>query len=438
MTNVREFVVLGAGLSGLAAARAIEGRGRDCIVLERAPTAGGLTRTIAVGDFCFDYTGHFLHLAHFPAPSAIPHAGLNDQDWQTIERRSACFVSGTLVPAPIQYHLGHLPAAEREQCIASYEQRPRAGASGPETFRDYVVGGFGQRLADLFLIPQNEKTMAIPLERLSRDAVRRFFPPPDDARIRMGMDQATREPAGYNARFWYPRRGGIETLVRGFATGLHSVATGQDVTAIDLARRRLRTRAGAEFGWRRALLTSMPLRQLCIASGDEELGAAAAQLSNSATISFNIGMVGELPAQFAGLHWIYVPDRDLPFYRVGFYSEISEGTVARGCSSMYVEVGVPGHELPQVDIAGDLQPRVLHALAALGWLELPQVTALAVHTIDCAYVHHTPQRDALVAQILSRLEKHDVFPIGRYGQWDYTSMEDSIRSGLDTGDRLAR
>jgi hypothetical protein len=52
--------------------------------------------------------------------------------------------------------------------------------------------------------------------------------------------------------------------------------------------------------------------------------------------------------------------------------------------------------------------------------------------IRCAYVHHTPERDARVAFIEERLAAHGIRSIGRYGSWDYTSMEDSILDGIAT------
>src|SRR5215813_5454710 len=101
-------LVLGAGISGLTAGRALQDLGYDTVVLEACPSIGGLTRTVKVGDFCFDYTGHFLHLARYGTPSEIPYADLRDEDWVSIERRSFCYVGGRLITAPIQYHLGEL------------------------------------------------------------------------------------------------------------------------------------------------------------------------------------------------------------------------------------------------------------------------------------------------------------------------------------------
>src|SRR5580704_7242922 len=122
--STKQTIVLGGGISGLSAARAIRELGHEGLVLEQCPTVGGLTRTVEVGDFCFDYTGHFLHLARYKSPADIPYAGLNDDAWQKINRRSCCFVAGKLIDAPIQYNLGQLPPEILHPCVKSYEARP--------------------------------------------------------------------------------------------------------------------------------------------------------------------------------------------------------------------------------------------------------------------------------------------------------------------------
>ena len=428
MTTRRPVIVAGAGITGLAAARELQAAGREVEVLEAAATVGGLTRSMHVGGFTFDYTGHLLHLSRFASPAEIPHAGLRDQDWQRIARRSSCWLGGTCVPAPVQYHMGRMPSPLREACMASYERRP-ALSTHPSSFREWMIAGFGQALADAFLIPQNEKSLATSLDRLSTDAVRRFFPPPDDTAVRRGFAAHDAPPDEYNSRFWYPRHGGIGALVDGLAQGLRGVSVGEGVHAIDLTRRELRTTRGRTVGWD-TLLSSLPLTHLCALSGDPTLVADAAGLTHSATVNINLGIRGALGAAFGDAHWIYTPQPELPFYRVGAYSNISRGTCPEGHASVYVEVGVPGDQMDRLDIAGDLEPRVLDALERLGWLQREQVVCRATTVIPCAYVHHTPTRDAVVARITARLAEHGVRSIGRYGAWDYTSMEDSMLDGI--------
>jgi len=424
-------IVIGGGISGLTAARTLQQRGREFILLERCPTLGGLTRTVEVGEFCFDYTGHFLHLSRYPTPADIPFAGLDNQDWIQVNRKSCCFVGEKLITAPIQYNLGELPSSILAECVESYEKRPTKVEQENVSFRDYIVNGFGERLADLFLIPQNEKTMAISLDRLSDNAVRRFFPVPDEALVRNGMRIGSRNTFGYNASFWYPKTGGIGHLVEGLRNGVENCMVNQNVAAIDLKFKTLVTTTGDTYRWN-ALFSSMPLKGLCQITGDEELIARARELSHSSTISFNIGLRGALRPEFRDLHWIYVPDRDIPFYRLGFYSNISKGACAPGYSALYVEVGVSPEQANHLDLVKDLQPDVLRWLEKLGWISSKDVVCVVTHIIRYAYVHHTINRDRLVNSIIERLRKRDVFPIGRYGLWDYTSMEDSMESARTT------
>jgi len=163
-------------------------------------------------------------------------------------------------------------------------------------------------------------------------------------------------------------------------------------------------------------------------TNDEELTGAAAELSHSSTISFNIGLRSPLQPDFEDIHWLYVPDRATPFYRIGFYSSISKGTCTPGHSAIYVEVGLPSEKVHEANLIRDLQPKVLKSLEEMGWVNSRDVVCVVVHVMRHAYVHLTPQRDKAVGTILKRLQESRVFPIGRYGLWDYTSMEDSMES----------
>lgn len=428
-------LVLGGGISGLTAARVLQQQQQEYLLLERCPTVGGLTRTVEVGEFCFDYTGHFLHLCRYATPEDIPYANLRNDEWAQIDRRSCCLVGGKLVTAPIQYNLGELPPALLNECRKSYEARPNVSNGDSASFRDYIVSGFGQALADLFLIPQNEKTMAISLDCLSNRAVKRFFPPPDEKLVRMGMDTGqTASAKGYNATFWYPRAGGIGRLVQGLRAPLASCAVNQDVVAIDLRKKTIVTKTQETFSWD-VIFSSIPLKSLCEMTNDEDLVRASAALSHSSTVSFNIGLAGPLRPEFENIHWLYVPDRAVPFYRVGFYSNIGNGMCTPGHSAIYVEVGVRPEEVDRTNLIDDLQPKVMKSLQDLGVVDNRDVSCVVIHVMRHAYVHHTPSRDKALETILARLQKAGVHPIGRYGLWDYVSMEDSMESARDTVQR---
>src|SRR5439155_3241681 len=92
-----------------------------------------------------------------------------------------------------------------------------------------------------------------------------------------------RDDAGYNATFWYPRSGGIESLVHGLAAEVRSlpgeVRTGARVAAIDLAARKLRLAAGDELSWDRLVLTApLPALARLMTDAPAAVRAAAARL----------------------------------------------------------------------------------------------------------------------------------------------------------------
>ena len=171
-------------------------------------------------------------------------------------------------------------------------------------------------------------------------------------------------------------------------------------------------------------------------TGERSLIEAATQLSHSSTVSFNLGMKGNLPEKVRESHWIYVPDSSLPFYRVGFYSNIGVGTSPPGFSSMYVECSFKPSDVPIGQDLSDLQGRVVRELERLGWVDPHTTTCVVAHTIPHAYVHHTPAHHRVVSQIMQELEHYSVHPIGRYGMWDYIAMEDSIHSALSTIEKV--
>ena len=206
-----DVLIAGAGIAGCAAAQFLQANGMDYLLVEKNVEPGGLTRSISIGEAHFDYTGHFMHLASCKSPAAIPFAHQNDEEWDLIKRKSFVFLEGEMIPAPFQYNLFYLSKGIKEECIRSFRSRPKH--ERVISFKEYLLSGFGQGMCDYFLFPYNKKMMDCPLDGLSVDAVKRFFPMPDEKRIEDGYAHEGANPdTGYNCYFWYPKRQGIGLL----------------------------------------------------------------------------------------------------------------------------------------------------------------------------------------------------------------------------------
>ena len=89
-------------------------------------------------------------------------------------------------------------------------------------------------------------------------------------------------------------------------------------------------------------------------------------------------------------------------------------------------------ELDTTDISTSLQNRVIRNLEDIGWIDPGAIICSAVHIIEFAYVHFSKNYDEVVPIILKKLKSYDIFPLGRYGKWDYTSIEDCILDAIST------
>jgi protoporphyrinogen oxidase len=56
--------------------------------------------------------------------------------------------------------------------------------------------------------------------------------------------------------------------------------------------------------------------------------------------------------------------------------------------------------------------------------------------IPYAYVVYDDERKRILPEIMSYLKRCEIFSIGRYGSWEYMSMEDTILQGKAVAEAL--
>jgi hypothetical protein len=131
------------------------------------------------------------------------------------------------------------------------------------------------------------------------------------------------------------------------------------------------------------------------------------------------------------VHWVYFPQRDVSFYRIGYYDNIF-GTDRM---SLYVELGYAAGDTVDIDAARE---RVLADLAKTGVTNGHKLVAEHSIVLDPAYVHITRGSMALVNQMRGVLAAGGVYSIGRYGGWTYCSIEDNMIEARELARMLNR
>ncbi|MFQ5669638.1 MAG: protoporphyrinogen/coproporphyrinogen oxidase [Acidobacteriota bacterium] len=431
-------VILGAGLAGLSTAYHLEAH-RPVTILEKENRPGGMTRSFRVNGFVFDLTGHLLHLRRREVRDLVQQ--ILPDGMASIDRRSFVYSHGTYTDYPFQANLHGLPPEVVRDCVVGFVETltnprtPPAGELADGSFHQWALATFGKGIAEHFLFPYNRKLWCRDLREVTAEWVSWAVPRPTVDEVVGGALGLVNRGLGYNPSFLYPKAGGIEVLPNALAAGLRSTTLrlGAAVSGIDPVRHRVRTGQGEELAYDH-LVSTLPLPRLVSLMQEvpDDLREAAAGLQATRVLNVNLGIAR---ANVTHRHWIYFPENRFIFYRVGSPTAFCQASAPEGCSSLYVEVARTG--VCPADIPG-LVRQVREDLVACGLLRPDdRIVAEQSLVIDPAYVVYDAHRRQVLPEIHGWLAGHHIDAIGRYGRWEYGSMEDAIWQGMETASRLA-
>ena len=242
-----DVAIVGAGVSGLAAAYELRKRKRSVVVLERSERPGGVIRTERVGGFTIDAGPDSLLVQKPAAVVLCNELGLGDRLFPTRLPRTAFVLrDGELHPLPAASILGFptrvktlftsslfdLPAKFR---MAAEVFIPRAPNMRDESIAGFVRRRFGNEAVTYIAEPLLAGIHAGDVERLS---MRALFPRLVDAEMKAGsvVKAFRRERSPHNADGVFRSfPNGLVELIDGLmkAVPKESVRLGSTVTRIE-------------------------------------------------------------------------------------------------------------------------------------------------------------------------------------------------------------
>ena len=433
------ILIIGAGLTGLSTAYHLGDE--DYRIYEKEGEVGGLCRSFRRDGFTFDYTGHLLHIKHDYTKKLLEKLLPNGLTSQS--RRASIYSKGTFTPYPFQANMYGLPEEVIKECIIGFieskEERERLGNlySGTKSgvkisYKDWIIHTFGSGIAKHFMVPYNEKMWKTDLSDMSSEWVNWSIPIPSLDEVIGGALGIENQRMGYSAQFLYPKEGGIEVLPKAFLPYVKNLYCNKMLTAIDLEERKawFDDNSSVIYDY---LVSTIPLPELIdlVRNLPFAITEMRRGLKHVSVLDINLGIdSGNISDQ----HWVYFPEAEIPFYRVGFYSNISSSIAPFKKSSLYVEVSyLPNTSLNRTDIIEG----VFDSLKRCGFIKRKnQVIVENVLDIPYAYVIHDNFRCSNLPEIMAYLTSHGIFSIGRYGSWRYLSMEDALLQGKETAEAI--
>lgn len=420
--NIKEikYLIIGAGISGLTFANYIKD---NYLILEKEPEVGGYCRTIRKGDFIWDYAGHFFHFKTDEFKKLFVE-NVNNNDIIYKDKCTKILYKDSLIDYPFQTNIHELEKEEFIDCL--YDLFNKVEKEDYDNFLDMLYGKFGKSIVEKFLKPYNEKLYACNLQTLDKNAMGRFFPYADIKQIINNM-RASKD-VSYNNTFLYPKNGAgsfIDILYN--KLDKEKVLLNTTITLIDMNSKTVIASNGQTYKFEYLINTS-PLNHFLSLFNDKNFSNLISELSYNKVLVFNLGF--NKKSKLVDEHWIYIPEKDANYYRIGFYDNILDSDKL----SMYIEIGYDKNAT--INVEEQLKLTLIN-LKKHGIIDdnmkLEEYVAIIM---DPAYVHINGQTDKKIQELKSYLNSNQVYTIGRYGAWTYCSMEDSMISAKKLAENL--
>jgi protoporphyrinogen oxidase len=173
--------ILGGGLTGVTLARLLRDRGHNVEVLEAEESIGGLCRSLTLDGFTFDTGGSHIIFSRDREVLSFMRQVLGPNK-DTRIRNTRILFRDILVKYPFENGLSQLPKEDLFFCINEFVKnlvRVEKGAvPPPANFREWIYATFGRGIAELYMVPYNEKIWNYPTEKMSAHWVEGRVPRP--------------------------------------------------------------------------------------------------------------------------------------------------------------------------------------------------------------------------------------------------------------------
>lgn len=415
-----KYLIVGGGITGLTFANFHSSD--DYLIIEKENEIGGYCRTIYEKGFIWDYAGHFFHFSTDILKKYF-NEKIDKSEVITRNKVTNIYFEDRYIDFPFQKNIHQLPKQLFLDCL--YDLFSKKEKDNYDSFEDMLFGKFGASITNLFLKPYNEKLYACDLNKLDQDAMSRFFPYADKEEIILNIKDS--KNSSYNTNFMYPKNG-AKTYVNAIASEIDSnkISINEQLIKVDVENKFVQTnKRKIKFEY---LINTIPLDSF-LEKSDYKLKNSIDPLTYNKVLVFNLGF-NKSANQLLDTHWTYVPQLEINFYRIGFYNHI----LGHEKLSMYVEVGFDSKK--GIDIEDQFNKTILnlkkmHIIDDTHILEAHKSLVLSP-----AYVHVSTESEKCKKTAIDYLNKNNIFSIGRYGDWKYCSIEDSMIDAINLSKKI--
>lgn len=421
-------------MTGITLARLLREKGHEVLVLEAESRIGGLCRSRTVHGFTFDTGGSHIIFSRDKEVLEFMH-GVLSSNRDKRSRNTKILYRNILVKYPFENGLAALPKEDLYFCInefiRTYVKAEKGEIPPPKNFREWIFATFGRGIAELYMIPYNEKIWNYPAHLMSAHWMEGRVPrPPVEDVIKSAIGIET-EGYTHQSIFSYPVDGGIEALVTSIADGLEdAIFTGFPVRSLVFRDGHWEVSDGTRTVSGDRVISTIPLQHLvtCLHDIPDEVKNAVQALRYNSVACIQVGIRGTVP----DISWLYIPDPNQGLAnRISFPSNFSSHVAPGNHAGILAEITYNEGDAVSRMTDEELINHTVRSLGEMGFITPDQVVHTAVDRQKFAYVVYDLGYLENIRIIREYFKSRGITLEGRFSRFEYLNMDGCIRNAME-------
>ncbi|MCG2712051.1 MAG: FAD-dependent oxidoreductase [Candidatus Omnitrophica bacterium] len=448
----RSIIILGGGLSGLAAAWDISIKDVPILIVEKNKQMGGLAKTLVFDEFRTDIGPHRFISSNYQLiekVKSLPMVKLHK-----VQRISRFFLQGKFYYYPINAKdvFSNIKLIKMVRILFDYFLEKIKGCfkkSQPKNLEEFIIRTFGKSLAYMNMLNYSEKIWGMPSREISSKWAKERIGGLSVKNVVKALFFKDLSVKTLTNDFFYPEYG-----IGSICEALEQQISERDNCAI--AKQTYPKRIIHKHGkivkielmdnngkglemFPGCVVSSIPLTEL-INLFDPALPAVVLQAASFLKYRAHLCLFLTLKKSFVFCdHWIYFPEKEIPFSRISEPKNFSQVMSPYDKSSLLIEFFCwEGDEIWRADKDALLE-QILPWLEKANFIKREDVNDVFVHREKAAYPLYDIEFEKnlnLIKQYLNQFE--NLYLCGRRGAFKYNNLDEALEDGLDVADRICQ
>lgn len=421
-----KLAILGGGLAAISLAYFLQDNEQTekITIFEKEDAIGGLCRSIRKDGYTYDIGPHILFSKDKEMLQLlIEMAGETNR----LRRSNQIIHKGRYVQYPFENDLSKLPSEDLNYAVTAFQNNPYENYEA-QNMLQFFLKTFGEGITNLYLRPYNEKIWKHDPSFMDTQMVERI-PKPTDEEIMRSAAGETVDGYVHQLYFHFPKEGGIEAVIRGFAGKLHEkckVMLKQKLLKIDRVSEGYKIKtAEAEYLFDK-IVSTIPVQELTNIYMDaaHEIGGYVGDLKyNSIIIAFVKTKKDLSGANFAFM----TADKNILFHRISKMDFLGDSYKNDGAAYMVEVTFRQGDWIDRLSEA-ELKQKITDGLKVVRFIDSAEKAEfINITKHQYAYVIYDLNHKKNMEAVRGYYGSQGVYLNGRFGNFEYWNMDKVLR-----------